>query len=51
MIYCCTAKEYEKLKIYLSQKYKHNRDAYTNAKSTFIEKYTQCAKVKYEDRY
>ncbi len=45
------AKEYEKLKIYLSQKYKHNRDAYTNAKSTFIEKYTQCAKVKYENRY
>ncbi len=45
------AKEYEKLKSYLSQKYQHNRDAYTNAKSAFIEKYTQCAKIKYRGRY
>lgn len=35
------AKEYEKLKLSLWKKYEHNRDAYTNAKSTFVEKYTK----------
>ena len=41
------AKEYEKLKISLWKKYEHNRDAYTAAKSAFIEKYTKCAKEEY----
>lgn len=38
------AKDYEKLKLSLSEKYKHNRDAYTNAKTGFIKKYTSLAK-------
>lgn len=45
------AGEYEKLKISLWKKYEHNRDAYTNAKSAFVEKYTRCAKMEYENRY
>lgn len=35
------ATEYEKLKIALAEKYKNNRDAYTEAKSDFIKKYTE----------
>lgn len=38
------AKEYEKLKLGLWKKYEHDRDAYTNAKSEFVEKYTKIAK-------
>lgn len=45
------AKEYEKLKISLWKKYKHNRDAYTDAKSAFVEKYTRYAKTEYGSRY
>jgi len=40
------AKEYEKLKLKLWKKYEHNRDAYTEAKSEFVNKYTQIAKQK-----
>lgn len=32
------AKEYEKLKLELGEKYKHDRDAYTNAKSEFVRR-------------
>lgn len=32
------AKEYEKLKLKLGEKYKYDRDAYTNAKSEFIRR-------------
>lgn len=45
------AKEYGKLKISLRKKYEHNRDAYTQAKTAFISKYTQSAKIKYVNRY
>ena len=45
------AKEYEKLKLSLWKKYEHNRDAYTDAKGTFVEKYTKCAKADYGNRY
>jgi len=45
------AKEYEELKLKLWKKYEHNRDAYTNAKTDFIKKYTQLAKNMYKDRY
>lgn len=45
------AKEYEKLKLSLWKKYEHNRNAYTNAKSAFIEKYIRCAKIEYGHRY
>lgn len=45
------AEEYEKLKLSLQKKYEHNRDAYTNAKSAFVKKYTNCAKAEYGNRY
>ena len=45
------AKEYEKLKFGLWKKYEYNRDAYTNAKSDFIRKWTKEARKKYLNRY
>ena len=45
------AKEYEKLKLNLLKKFKHNRDAYTEAKTEFIIKYTELARKKYKERY
>ena len=45
------AKEYEELKLNLWKKYEHNRDAYTNAKTDFVKKYTQKAKLFYGNRY
>lgn len=45
------AKEYEELKISLWKKYEHNRDAYTDAKSAFVKRYTECAKADYGNRY
>lgn len=45
------AKEYEKLKLKLWKKYEHNRDAYTNAKTEFVKKYTEKAKILYRNRY
>lgn len=38
------AKEYEQLKMLLWRKYEHNRDAYTEAKTDFVKKYTAIAK-------
>ena len=38
------AKEYEQLKKELSEIYKYNRDAYTQAKTEFVSKYTDIAK-------
>lgn len=35
------AKEYEKLKLELWKTYEHDRDAYTNAKTEFVKKYTE----------
>lgn len=37
------AKEYEKLKLWLWKEYEHNRDAYTEAKTDFVNKYTALA--------
>ena len=45
------AKEYEKLKLSLWKEYEHNRDAYTNAKTEFVKKYTEKAKAFYGNRY
>ena len=45
------AKEYEKLKLSLWKEYEHNRDAYTNAKTEFVKKYTEQAKMLYSNRY
>lgn len=38
------AKEYEQLKLKLWKEYEHNRDAYTEAKTDFVRKYTALAK-------
>lgn len=46
-----TAKLYEQLKLSLWKQYEHNRDGYTNAKTKFVNKYTEEAKAKYLDRY
>ena len=45
------AKQYEVLKLNLWKKYEHNRDAYTNAKTEFVKKYTEKAKAFYGNRY
>ena len=45
------AKEYETLKLGLWKKYEHNRDAYTDAKTGFICKWTAEARKLYGDRY
>ena len=42
---------YEKLKLSLWHKYEHNRDAYTEAKTEFVNKYTVIAKKQYTNRY
>lgn len=43
--------EYEKMKMKLWKEYEFNRDGYTNAKTDFIQKYTEKAKFIYGDRY
>ena len=45
------AREYEVLKLSLWKKYEHNRDAYTDTKSEFVEKYTMVAKEEYSHYY
>jgi GrpB-like predicted nucleotidyltransferase (UPF0157 family) len=45
------AKAYETLKLGLWKKYEHNRDAYTNAKGSFIKKYTDLALIEFKGRY
>lgn len=45
------AKAYEQMKLELWKKYEHNRDAYTNAKKEFVEKWTNEAKRIYGKRY
>ncbi|MDO5113495.1 MAG: GrpB family protein [Planctomycetia bacterium] len=45
------AKQYEALKRSLWEKYEHDRDAYTHAKTSFVERYTECAKRDYKNRY
>ena len=45
------AKAYEGLKLGLWKEYEHDRDGYTNAKTEFIQKYTNQAKEKYFNRY
>ena len=45
------ARAYERLKLSLWKKYEHNRDAYTDAKTEFIRKWTREAKGTYGDRY
>lgn len=45
------AGEYEAMKLQLWKLYEHNRDAYTNAKTEFIRKWTAEAKKVYAGRY
>ena len=45
------AKEYEALKLRLWKQYEHNRDAYTNAKTDFIKRWTAEARRDYGNRY
>ena len=45
------AKEYEALKLRLWKQFEHNRDAYTDAKTEFISKWTAEARKEYGDRY
>lgn len=45
------AEEYGKLKLELKEKYEHDRDGYTNAKSGFILKYIEKAREEYGDKY
>ena len=39
------AKEYEQLKLRLWKEYEHDRDSYTEAKTEFVKKYTNIAKL------
>ena len=45
------AGQYEKMKIKLWREYEHNRDAYTEAKTEFVRKWTSQAKEVYRGRY
>ena len=45
------AREYESLKKELWKKFEHDRDAYTDSKTSFVRKYTEEAKQLYGDRY
>ena len=45
------AREYEAVKLALWKEYEHDRDAYTRAKTAFVQKYTQQAKLRYQNRY
>lgn len=44
------AREYEKLKLALWKKFENDRDGYTAAKTEFVQKYTNEAKLKYGHR-
>jgi len=45
------SREYGQLKILLKEEFEHDRDAYTDAKSEFISKYTTLARVEFKERY
>ena len=45
------AGEYERLKLSLKEKYEFDRDAYTDSKADFINRYTKIAKEMYKGRY
>lgn len=43
------ASQYEALKLSLWKKYEHDRDGYTHAKSEFVKKHTNAAKLRYKN--
>ena len=45
------AKEYEKMKLDLWNKYEYNRDGYTNAKAELVIRYTEAAKQIFINKY
>lgn len=45
------ARQYEELKLSLKEKYEHNRDAYTDAKTEFVQKYSQKGREEFGTRY
>ena len=45
------AKDYEQLKLGLWKQFEHDRNSYTDAKTDFIQRYTQLAKKDYVGRY
>ncbi|MCI8513313.1 MAG: GrpB family protein [Lachnospiraceae bacterium] len=45
------AGEYEKMKKKLWKKYEYDRDGYTNAKTEFIRRYTEEARLLYKNKY
>lgn len=45
------AEEYARLKLQLLRDFEHNRDAYTNAKTEFVQRYSKMAKEAYPKRY
>jgi len=45
------AQEYGELKISLKDKFEHDRDGYTNAKTDFISRYTLLARIEFPGRY
>lgn len=49
--YSDVARQYEALKLSLKEQFEHNRDAYTNAKSDFVMKYTQKAREEFGALY
>lgn len=46
-----TAKQYGELKLNLKEKFEHNRDAYTSAKTEFITEITKLARQEFPDKY
>lgn len=45
------AKEYGELKIFLKERFEHDRDGYTAAKGEFINKITAIARNEFKDKY
>lgn len=45
------AQEYSSLKMSLINKYEQDRDAYTEVKTEFVNKYTKIAKTEFENKY
>jgi len=45
------ADEYGKLKLHLQKEHKQDRDAYTEAKTAFVTKYSKAAKQEFRNRY
>ena len=49
--HCDVALDYGRLKLESKEKYEHDRDGYTDAKSEFVNKYTKVARVEFKSRY